>query len=389
MADYHQIVDQIRAFVQSSDQTRNALLESLASTYAEACIEVNQRMGRCHRLLQQGLRSEAIQLAEAEPKLLDSLAALDFPERADWEELVQIYELASAPKLFVEKAQFLNEAYAQEDPLQDLLRMHRRLALQRAPIKSRIAIMRKLAAQDASNPIWTDDLRTFEKARFRELQSEAALAAQNRNVATISQLLAEIEQQSWVEPPPKALVQGLRKADAQFRGQQTRALLTDLDARLNDAFAARDPIRGRLARQEWIALTASAPLAPTEPIWDRVQPPLNWLQEEDCRDGLDNAHEEAIAALLCTLDDPAQIPPAELERLAHAVLQYGRGMPEGVQQRYVDARLRSAEAAQDAPLAGDRRWCGRGNITSRQLELLSHPKLGPVQRRVPGRIDHS
>src|SRR5580692_2555580 len=113
MANYHQIVDQLRAFVQSSDQTRNAFLESLASSYAEACVEVNQRLGRCHRLLQQGLRSEAIQLAESEPKLLDGIAALDFPERADWDELVQIYELAPAPKLSIEQAQFLNEAYAQ------------------------------------------------------------------------------------------------------------------------------------------------------------------------------------------------------------------------------------------------------------------------------------
>ena len=223
MADHHQIVDQIRAFVQSSDQTRNGVLESLASTYADACVEINQRMGRCHRLLQQGLRSEAIQLADSEPKVLDSLAALDFPERADWDELVQIYELAAAPKLAIEQAQFLNEAYAQEDPLQDLLRMHRRLALQRASVKPRIAIMRKIAAQDANNSIWADDLRTFEKARFREVQSAAAVAVQNRNLAALSQLLAEIEQQTWVEPPPKALVQALRKADAQFRGQQTRA----------------------------------------------------------------------------------------------------------------------------------------------------------------------
>jgi hypothetical protein len=349
MANFHQIVDQIRAFVQSSDQTRNTFLEGLASTYAEACVEINQRMGRCHRLLQQGLRSEAIQLAESEPKLLDSLAALDFPERADWDELVQIYELAPAPKLSIEQAQFLNEAYAQEDPLQDLLRMHRRLALQRAPLRSRIGVMRKLAAQDTNNTIWTDDLRTFEKARFRQIQSEAGLAAQSRNVATINQLLAEIEQQTWVEPPPKALVQGLRKADSQFRGQQTRALLTDIDARLNDAFAARDPIRGRIARQEWIAATATAPLDPVDAIWDRVQPPLNWLDEEDRRDEIDHAHEEALSALIHALDDPARIRSAELERRAHAVLQYGRGMSEGIQQRYV-SRLRSAEAAQE------RRW---------------------------------
>ena len=52
-----------------------------------------------------------------------------------------------------------------------------------------------------------------------------------------------------------------------------------------------------------------------------------------------------IAALVQALDDPAHIPSAELERLAHSVLQYGRGMPEGIQHRYV-ARLRSAEARQ-------------------------------------------
>jgi len=349
MADYYQIVDQIRAFVQSSDQTRNDFLESLASTYAEACIEVNQRMGRCHRLLQQGLRSEAIQLADSEPRLLDVIAALDFPERVAWDELVQIYELPAAPKLAVESAQILNEAYAQEDPLQDLLHRHRRLALQRAPLRSRITVMRKLATQDPNNPIWTDDLRIFEKARFRQIQSEAAQAAQSHDMAALSQLLAEIEQQSWVESPPKALIQGLRKADAQFRGQQTKAHLTDLEARLSDAFAARDPIRGRLARQEWIALTATAPLGPADPIWDRVRPPLNWLEEEDRIDEENHAHETALAALVQALDDPGHIPPAELERLAHAVLQYGRGMSEGNQQRYV-ARLRTAEAAQS------RRW---------------------------------
>ena len=99
--------------------------------------------------------------------------------------------------------------------------------------------MRKLSAQDPNNPIWSDDLRMFEKARFREVQSAAAGAVQSRDLATLSQLLGEIKQQAWVEPPPKALVQGLRKADLQFRGQQTRAILTDLDSRLNDAFAAR------------------------------------------------------------------------------------------------------------------------------------------------------
>ena len=67
---------------------RAALLDNLASRYSEACTEVNQRLGNCQRLLQQGLRSEAIQLADSEPKLLDASTAVDFPERSTWDELV-------------------------------------------------------------------------------------------------------------------------------------------------------------------------------------------------------------------------------------------------------------------------------------------------------------
>ncbi len=207
--------------------------------------------------------------------------------------------------------------------------------------------MRKLAAQDPLNAIWTDDLRTFEKARFRQMQAEAAQAAQSRDWPALSQLAAEIDQQNWVEPPPKALVHGLRKADAQLRGEQTRAALADLEIRLNHAFAERDTIRGRLARQDWIALTSGAPLDPNDPIWERVHHPLTWLEEQDRLAAEDHAHDETVAALVAALDDPKHIAPAELERLAHSVLQYGRGMAEGLQQRYV-ARLQSAEKAQTA-----------------------------------------
>ena len=248
------------AFLQSTDQTRNPAFDALASAYNEACSEINQRMGRCHRLLQQGLRSEAIQLADSEPRLLDAIAALDFPERADWDTLLQVYDLPSAPKLAVDHAQFLNEAYAQEDPLQELLRTHRRLALQRAPIRSRISTMRKLAAQDSNNPIWNDDLRVFEKARFREIQIEASQAAKDHDLKRLEQLLEEADLQSWVESPPKLLTQALRKAQAQLKGQQTRTALTDLDTRLNEAFEQRDAIRGRIARREWLSLTSACAL---------------------------------------------------------------------------------------------------------------------------------
>ncbi len=97
MADYHNIVEQIRTALHSGDPGHNGRLAGLASAYADACAEAAQRLGRCHRLLQQGLRTEAIQLAESEPKLLDALAVLDFPERPEWDDMVQARDLTPAP----------------------------------------------------------------------------------------------------------------------------------------------------------------------------------------------------------------------------------------------------------------------------------------------------
>jgi hypothetical protein len=345
MHDLQQLVDQIRSIVQSSDQTRNWPLDSLASAYSEACTAVNQRLSQCQQLLQQGLRSEAIQLAGGEPKLLDVSASLAFPERLAWDELVAAYGLAPAPRLLVEAAQFLNEAYAQQEPLEDLLNSHRRLALARAPLAPRIGVLRKLAAQDPNNLIWDDDLRIFEKARFREIQAEATESLGARDATRVGKLLAELKEQTWVEQPPKALLQGLVKADAQFRGQQVRAALTDIESRLNDAFAARDPVAGRVARQNWDKVTASSGLDPNDPVRERVAGALHWLEEQDRRDRADRDHEASLDALARTLDEPGYVPPSDLERLAKDVLRYDRGMPERLQRQYV-SRIESAEKTQ-------------------------------------------
>ena len=67
MIDYQRVVDEIRSFLQSPDQTYSASLKELASVFAEACQEVNQRLRRCEEFLQKGLRSEAIHFAQVEP----------------------------------------------------------------------------------------------------------------------------------------------------------------------------------------------------------------------------------------------------------------------------------------------------------------------------------
>jgi len=346
MPDHDQLVDQIRAFVQSADQTRSPALEALAASYAEACGEVGRRLSKCHGLLRQGLRSEAIQLAETSPRLLDQLAALDFPERAAWDEVVQMYDLLPAPPIPVESASFLNEAYAEEDPLQDLLRSHRRLALVRAPLSERIRVMRKLAALDPNNPIWPEDLQTFEKTRFSQIEGEATRAEKAGDAEAIGRLLAELEGQTWLETPPESLMKPLKRLNAKLQGQRNLEKLADFERRLGDAFSARDAIRGRIAREGWLALAESIGLRADDPARDRVETALRWLEDQDRQVEEDRRREAAFEDLNALLDDPAPAPSSELERLVGELGGLRENLPDGLADRF-QARLTLERARED------------------------------------------
>ncbi len=88
MLDYQRIVDDVRSTMFSNSMEGVDFFRSAAADYAVACDDVNERLRQCGKLLRQGLRSEAIQLADSEPILLDVVATLDFPERMQWEQIV-------------------------------------------------------------------------------------------------------------------------------------------------------------------------------------------------------------------------------------------------------------------------------------------------------------
>ena len=157
------------------------------------------------RALRKGLRSEAIQLAEIEPKLLDVVAFLDFPERDPWLELANRSGIAPPMPLMLDVASELNEAYAVEQPLAALLQRHRLLALAHGPLSARIEVLRGLADGDANNPVWQDDLLTFEKERQNQIKAEVEMAPRKGDTAALAALEAELLRPRLEEPAAAGL----------------------------------------------------------------------------------------------------------------------------------------------------------------------------------------
>ncbi len=364
MVDYQRVVDEIRSFLQSVDQTNSDHLRELAAEYAEACKEANRRLRRCDEFLQKGLRSEAIHLAQAEPVLLDMVATLDFPELDTWREITVSYGLPAAPRLSLATAEALNEAYTVVQPLEHLLRKHRLLALTRAPLPERMTVMRQIAALDGSNPVWTEDLRELEKVRIRQLEQEVEAALHNQDNQTLERAFGEIRSAPWVSNPPVQLIQRVEYLNQQANQQRVREALQVLEAEIHAAVAAYDVDRVRRLRDRWNAEALRGNISLEDPIWGRVASAFDWLGEQEKRRAEERRHQSVLHKLEAALSDGA--PPQELEKLYRAAVAYAGALPEPLEQRYHD-RLRLLKRAQG------RRW--RRNLA---LCLLAGLVLGGI-----------
>ncbi len=329
--DFQRTVEEIQNALAAEGATPITALSEFAEDYAAACREINERLRESHDLLRKGLRSEAIQRAEVEPNLLEMAVVLDFPERAQWCEWLKHSGRPLPPELRIDAAAEINAAYAQEQPLAVLLGRHRLAALARAPLAERIGILRMIAEADANNPVWQEDLRTYEKHRHKQLQSEAEAAAKRNDIAVLERLEAELRYASWTVPPSGALVQWTMAATARLRLASAREELKTLEAGLTTAFADFDVGRGRSLRGRWQACAAIAELGPDDPLAQLAAPALEWLAEQDRQEESQASYDRAVAELERALDEGVGLE--DLKRRCHELDRHERGTPELLERR--------------------------------------------------------
>ena len=334
MTDYQQIVDDLqRLFFAEGDQDQDRI-ERAHATYVEAVEQVNRRLRQCEELLHRGHRSEAIQLCEGKPNLLDLVAILDFPEHEAWTGYARQFDLAPPPDLMIDIASELNEAYSAELPLAELLRRHRLCALARLPLAPRIAVLRKIAHRDRDNPLWKTDLRAFEKARHAELRHEVTLAERNDEIDALAELDREVSDPAWLQSPPRSIAERVGGAHRRLRARRARLEIERMEPELATATAAGDVARGRALRERWQSLAADAEIEP-EQAGATAARFLEWLDEHDQRDRVTADVQSAVERLERAIERNAS--SEELQRLSRDVTGVGHELPQPVEWRLSEA----------------------------------------------------
>ncbi len=329
MSDYQVLSDDIQFYLAAEDQTRTEDLDRMAIAFAELAKLTNQRLRQCDVLLQKGLRGEALQLAEQEPKVLELAQLVSSFDRSHWDELVSLYSLPRPEPLLSTAAENLGNAYWKQEPLTKLLSLHRLLAIGRAPLSDRLSVLRRLQAADTANPIWEQDVRDFEKARLAELDQDVKQA---RDIARLQELQSEIQNEEWSTPPSPTVIKNLNGRLAQLQRSQARTDLEQLKAQIDEAYSAQDLPALRGLKKKWAVLTKSAGLPADDVLAQYVAPVFAWLADEDARQTTEASWTAAVAALEEALKDN-RTSAEQLTQFSNAVMQTGKPIPPTLASR--------------------------------------------------------
>lgn len=358
MLPYRSMIDDIRAALAAMGDNALDTCDRALIEYRRAVRDVNTRLRLCESHLNDGLRSEAIQLCESEPNLIDSVAILQFPELPYLNQLLTKRRNDTVPPLLEGVVSKLNDALSQERPLAVLLRQHRLLALAYSPLRQRLAVLRSLAATDAANSVWRSDIQAFEQKRLQELAVEVPEALKAGAESVLVALEQELAQGWQTATIGDDHLPRIKAAIAKLARQRARAELIGIEADLHAAHSRCDSMKARNLKIKWSEMVERAEIQADDELCKSVAPILDWLQDEDKREAAAAERQAAEAAL----EKQRELAAAEQQA---AVAAFETALLAG----------KSARALQESyDLVKS-----RGNTLSGKLEARFHARLRSLQ----------
>ncbi len=326
------ITDQIRKQLEQPDGLTVEALEPLAIAFGIEAAQVNARLAECTQLLRKGLRSEALQRAFMKPNLLDWSASLDFSEFEDWISILQFYGITVPTLLNRDAAQELQEAIVDEQPLGELLRQHRRLAIAKAPLAWRLKVLRRLVEVDSANIVWREDQEQWETIRLKQIPKELKEAVDSKSLVEVQRIGTELNESKWMVAPPQQLCKQASKAASTFLYAEQSLQLQSIADQLHAAYTEGNESVASVQFCAWNKIVKGMQSPPPDALVQSVEPAIEWLsgcEEERARIA---SHEKATANLEAILQRKSTL--AEIHRAHYEVSSLQLGIDPILEQRF-------------------------------------------------------
>jgi hypothetical protein len=356
MSDVHELIESIRVTLSSSLNHNREDLAELHDQLDDYIRTVNKRLRECDSLLANGHRSEAIQLAEQEPNLLELVGILDLPELTEWNDFVAEHGLRVTPDLQIDIATDLNHAYSDDTPLERYLNRLRVYSIGRAPLRTRIDILRKISKIDIESPHWQDDLKSYEKLRIRQMQDEYRTAKEKHNYTKLQELQQEIKEKPWSVKPRKQLLERIEASLAVAQQGESLVRLQGLYQSLQAAMQDDDITAAEQLAEQWndTMETCNHDSDGFQQLYEDAAPVMKWIEQHyDAQQ-----HEEEQKQKVDKLKRMLRSPRATVEVLEtrhEDLVDDGVTIPAGIEEKY---QAKIAELSKQASLQRNLKFGG-------------------------------
>lgn len=257
------------------------VVRGLLAVRNEVVPVVDARLIKVAELLRRGLRDEAVGHAIEEPDVIEAATLLDISGNPRWKVwLAKIAELniPEPPMPRMDLVAALTKAHDELVSLKPRLDSWRRMNLANAPLRDRIALLRKLRKAEPENELWFGMLEEHQQHRLPEIEQAVAAAIQSQDDEELKALVAELQHDSWIHPVPPRIMSRAKSALRTLRGSRVNRELDSLADSLRAAHDARDFDAARTLRERWHDLAEEkGSFAVDDPRVVSAMPGIAWV----------------------------------------------------------------------------------------------------------------
>jgi hypothetical protein len=280
LSEYLQLVERIRSFLDDAGPQWSGEWSGVAVEYASFCREASERASRCLALLQRGLRSEALHVAECAPSLFAIMPALSVAQFKRWSRTCAVARAPTPPELPDSAAKILEAARDSEQQLGSWLTKHRILALTGAPLPERLGVARALAERDPDNPCWPQCIVELETVLLREIGGRVSRAVEEDDGSALEAIASELSSAAWLAPVAGELRLGVESSLKKHRRTVAFAPMRSTFLQIMAAYNARSYYECASLLSSWNADVDARRIELDPEIWQQLRPVVEWLSDE-------------------------------------------------------------------------------------------------------------
>jgi len=331
-------------------------VRELAHRVSDESTSLRRRVERAVGYARAGLRLEACAEAEADPSVFELSAAFDAAHMQAWGNLCAKNRLPVPEEILPDALAEIEEAIAVTAPLRQRLAQMRRLVLSDASAWRRLELLRELVSRDPDNPAWREDLAALEPVAADELGDRVEASLLKNDAEDAERCLARLEDGGWHWSGASRVASQLRARLGAMLSDQAAGDARALVDRIVAEWSAASQEGVRRAIEDWRALErrmASYGGSMPGDLLGRVDEAEAWLAERDADAEAIRENRDRVAALeRLVRDERATLP--QLQAALRAAEQTVEGVPDDVRiaaDRRIEAMERRARTRRIAMVA--------------------------------------